>query len=284
MTGVDRTLAGERQAQQQKIRAAADKVATEAAAENAAADRRAADELNAKRATEKAALARIAEAGAAKLMAEARDSCKISPSTCSDAFEQNALGEKHENGTDVEKDIVKAKAWYQKAVEQGFRPARANLKRLEAIDAKKAIADAIAKAAAGRDPKDIVAQVLNYSEFGKDEGGEEDFANPFDVEIVKIPIYWSQDSSSKCRYVKASNRNLSTVELKTLAAPVADKIIDLNQLDPRLIKFGYQNGITAVVYDSKILTSAFGQIDLDRLQRGWTLIYSKYCSGKQKAF
>jgi hypothetical protein len=71
--------------------------------------------------------------------------------------------------------------------------------------------------------------------------------------------------------------------------------IDLNALDPRNIKFqfgpseNYGGGYavimtTTVTHDTNILLEFFGQLNLERLQRGWTLIYSKYCKGKQKAF
>jgi hypothetical protein len=85
--------------------------------------------------------------------------------------------------------------------------------------------------------------------------------------------------------------------------------IDLNALDPRHITFQhrpwsgcvmncgvstsahsdyqpiYGNGVKTVIqHDADVLFQTEGQLNLERLQRGWSLIYSKYCTGKQKAF
>ena len=68
--------------------------------------------------------------------------------------------------------------------------------------------------------------------------------------------------------------------------------IDLNELDAQNIQFysdsyGTPIGGTVVLYDGQVLMlQVWNNIspNLDRLQRGWDLIYSKYCTGRAKAF
>lgn len=70
--------------------------------------------------------------------------------------------------------------------------------------------------------------------------------------------------------------------------------INLEQLDPKNLKFDYElnlnnNGLvpstmTVVKYEGRIILTYFGELDLERLQRGWSLIYADHCKGKEKAF
>jgi hypothetical protein len=134
---------------------------------------------------------------------------------------------------------------------------------------------------------DVVAQVLNYS-----SGCSDDNCGSFST--------WSLSNKGKCVY-----ENIKLSDGSVLVT------INLNDLDPRSIKFvtmnrastereeirdprnyqriiGYNNIVNKyqtqdVQYMGKTLFSA-GNLDVDRLKRGWTLIYSKYCSGTKKAF
>jgi hypothetical protein len=108
----------------------------------------------------------------------------------------------------------------------------------------------------------VVAQVLNYSSFGNTEGSG--------------GAYWYQDSSDKCKYKLFD------------PTPAGSPEIDLNALDPRKIMFREEltdSGVTYTIleYDfHPLLPGAsphFMKLDVQRLQRGWSLIYSKYCSG-----
>jgi hypothetical protein len=111
-------------------------------------------------------------------------------------------------------------------------------------------------------PYDVVAQVLNYSTFGQDEG----YGN----------IRWLQDTADRCKY-----RFISS-----------GRVIDLNGLDPRTITFNNTidpngNVHTHIYADADdLFLSDFEppSLNIERLQRGWALIYSEYCRGKQKAF
>lgn len=137
-----------------------------------------------------------------------------------------------------------------------------------------AIDEQFARWKANYDPNDVVAQVLNYSEFGKDEGFDR-----MDT-TSKIPfIYWYRDKVSKCTYRKAVNPYEGSIEEST---------INLDELDPKLIKFKNLNTVvgssTMVMHDREMIFDSYGLLDLDRLGRGWSLIYSKYCSGTRKAF
>ena len=123
---------------------------------------------------------------------------------------------------------------------------------------------AAAQGAPPRDPNDVVAQVLNYSSFGNTEGSG--------------GAYWYQDNSDKCKYKLFD------------PTPVGSPEIDLNALDPRNITFREaltDSGVTYTIleYDPHPLLPGaspyFLKLDLQRLQRGWSLIYSKYCTGKR---
>lgn len=73
--------------------------------------------------------------------------------------------------------------------------------------------------------------------------------------------------------------------------------INLDLMDPRLITFQTVDAaevnpllnpgrllVTATRYDSRIFLFAPVELNQERLQRGWGLVYSKYCSGKRKPF
>ena len=122
--------------------------------------------------------------------------------------------------------------------------------------------EAAAQGAPPRELNDVVAQVLNYSSFGNAEGSG--------------GAYWYQDNFDKCKYKLFD------------PTPVGSPEIDLNALDPQKIMFREEltdSGVayTILEYDlHPLLPGAspyFLKLDLQRLQRGWSLIYSKYCSG-----
>jgi hypothetical protein len=116
-----------------------------------------------------------------------------------------------------------------------------------------------------RDPNDVVAQVLNYSYLGDDNG--------------RGNIFWYQDKSDKCKYKLSMHIDLDE--------------IDLNAIDPRTITFEHvyrelpHNTIMDTVItraDNNVLFRGPGELNIERLQRGWDLIYSKFCRGNRKAF
>jgi hypothetical protein len=118
-----------------------------------------------------------------------------------------------------------------------------------------------AESVAKRDPNDVVAHVLNYSFLGVDDG-----------------TY--QDASDKCIY-RLFNRLLGVQE------------INLKTFDPRNITFSNESNnygtiFTIIRHDITIINNfsyaLVGQLNIERLQRGWTLIYSNYCRGRQKEF
>lgn len=133
------------------------------------------------------------------------------------------------------------------------------------------------KVIASADPSDVVAQVLNYSSGCKDTGCDD--------------LFWIKRKESKCQY--SQYYSLTGVILKE---------IDLDQLDPKSIKFVMHEktdtvpdwsgrykyikrtyNTYTVQYEGKDLFSSTER-DLDRLKRGWSLIYSKYCKGREKEF
>ncbi len=48
--------------------------------------------------------------------------------------------------------------------------------------------------------------------------------------------------------------------------------------------FGGYGERTMVQYEGKTVISTTSSVDTERLQRGWGLIYSKYCKGTEKPF
>jgi hypothetical protein len=77
------------------------------------------------------------------------------------------------------------------------------------------------------------------------------------------------------------------------AALMQRQAIDLDEVDPKNITFLYannatlwgENGVgTIVKHVNDPLFFYAGTLDLNRLERGWALIYNKYCAGKHKPF
>ena len=117
------------------------------------------------------------------------------------------------------------------------------------------------------DQNDVVAQVLNYSNFGRDAGATEGAA-------------WYR--VDKCRYRMSVDGKATSRE------------IDLNGLDPKNIEFDSiperyigkgttPGGGVNVLYNGDVFIHGDAN-DIDRVERGWSLIYSKYCKGKEDAF
>ena len=134
---------------------------------------------------------------------------------------------------------------------------------------------------------DVVAQVLNYSSGCNDDG-----CGSYSSWVVK--------DSKNCIYEKIDIKSGSVMQT-----------INLNDMDPKSIKITSNEVTTStptervenwgrqkyrifgtdqntyetqnVMYMGKpIFTQQ--NLDITRLKRGWTLIYSKYCSGTKKAF
>jgi hypothetical protein len=119
---------------------------------------------------------------------------------------------------------------------------------------------------------DTVASVLNYSSGCPDDGCKE--------------VSWYQKEKGTCKYHKIDKSD-GTVKAE----------IDLNDYDPKSIKIGIEQRdisnlpsrkvfreFTVISYDGRTLISTFGRLDTERILRGWSLIYSKHCKGKQRAF
>ena len=160
-------------------------------------------------------------------------------------------------------------------------------KQAAKAEAQQKAAEAELQVNAKRDPNDVVAQVLNYTVFGNDEGSGDS--------------YWFKDPAGKCLYrlhiaVRRSQKDAASDFLLNFGignALMQRRVIDLDELDPKNITFRYdtnqtlwgENGAgTIIQHVSEILFFYVGTLDLNRLQRGWSLIYSKYCRGRDKPF
>lgn len=129
-----------------------------------------------------------------------------------------------------------------------------------------------------RDPADVVAKVLNYSNWGNDDGSGDD--NNF----------WVKAAKGKCKYKRKKNDE----------PDLGQGAIDLNALDPKYITFEHvtieglalgrfmtnERVVIATItrHLKKIIITGAGELDFERLKRGWASIYSKYCTGKKNPF
>jgi hypothetical protein len=151
--------------------------------------------------------------------------------------------------------------------EKRVEAARADwLQKLEAARIEKEIADR--KKASFRNFKqnslvDSVARVLNFSSGCPDEGCDDSF--------------WYRSSTTRCIYSKAIQQGINDFNRSA-------SVIDLDNLDPRGIRFSSQSGGTRVTYDGSSVIASASEIDLERLRRGWELIYNKFCKGIRREF
>lgn len=124
---------------------------------------------------------------------------------------------------------------------------------------------------------DLPAEVLNVSVGCSEKGCD--------------GLFWYKKKNSTCTYDEAL---LDPIEKKFI--PVNNEV-DLDKIDPRSIRIGAAapTGPRALLNPNQPVTvvtgnnglhfeSPYSQDQIDRLQRGWTLIYSKYCSGKKRDF
>jgi len=185
-------------------------------------------------------------------------------------------------GNDFRKTIINENAklaeWViKKSIEIKEFQETSNRKKKEEDEIAQARREAGLKAISTADMSDVVAKVLNYSDGCDDEGCD-----------TKL---WIKEKGTQCTY--------SSFHRKT-----GEKLrsIDLNKFDPKNIKvgifartgpspdlFGPNRSATIsfntydVLYEGKQLFSA-RDLDTSRLNRGWELIYSKYCKGMSKEF
>ena len=133
---------------------------------------------------------------------------------------------------------------------------------------------------------DVVSQVLNYSSGCSDDG-------------CGTYSTWLARDVKNCIYDKVNLQDgsvLQTINLNEMD-PKSIQVVTMNKADTRretvnslngLHVIGYQNVVTKyqtqdVQYMGREIFSS-QNLDINRLKRGWSLIYSKHCSGTKKAF
>lgn len=160
---------------------------------------------------------------------------------------------------------------------------------------------------------DVVAQVLNYSSGCKDQGCD---SYTWAAKGQKNCIYEKVELSGGKDNLYGLIQNFSN-QMTALDSPAYGTVgtafneINLNELDPKSLQIVTMNRIATeqkeirdpykvsriigynniqhkfqtqeVLYMGKPIFSQ-QNLDIDRLKRGWTLIYSKYCTGIKKAF
>ncbi len=129
---------------------------------------------------------------------------------------------------------------------------------------------------------DIVRKVLNYSTFGEDEGTDAGFWYPVD--------------RANCSYEVIKNPSIIPlfpgIQLTVRGHPDS---INLNTVDPRNIKIGRvmasniynydYHEVYAVDLDKKgTFQCLVSRCDGDRLNRGWSRVFSEFCSGVKRDF
>jgi hypothetical protein len=132
-----------------------------------------------------------------------------------------------------------------------------------------------------QDPNDVVAQVLNYTVFGNDNGMGGSF--------------WYRTTTAQCSYAlhvpKVGRGDFAA--LPAIMQLGVRQSVNLEELDPRSILFridrqealwGRGGEGTLTMYDSDILFLSLGRLNIKRLQRGWALICDEYCQGKARPF
>ena len=137
----------------------------------------------------------------------------------------------------------------------------------------KIAAEQLAERQTHRDPSDVVAQVLNYTSFGDDQGTKDSF-------------WWKL---SDCVYTKGGSSYFDAA-----LGVTSGSRLDLNKLDPKSLTIGFDvapNGDAAPVSyfavkneGHNLLVNFFATVDQERATRGWQLIYSDYCKGSVKPF
>lgn len=133
-----------------------------------------------------------------------------------------------------------------------------------------------------RDPTDVVAQVLNYTITGNEEGTQNNF-------------WFRPDANKACVYERVSgvdetkNKIVDVVNVFAMAftTTLSAKSIDLNNLDPEglRLQFADQLGRYVMTHDGKTLVLVSNDADPERVKRGWSVIYENgLCKGLKRAF
>lgn len=168
----------------------------------------------------------------------------------------------------ITSDRAAAEAWFRKAAEHGSAEAKSRLADLNAVN----------------DPDDVVAQVLNYSTFGQDEGYKANAAAVAAGLGGPEDGFWFKVGNCVYRlHPGGSTANLALL-LAGLTGQATSQVLDLNSLDPKNITWQTYSDGTVVKHVNTVLTVSATPINSERVERGWLLIYSKYCRGKEKPF
>lgn len=150
--------------------------------------------------------------------------------------------------------------------EKEIRSKLAHEERLKKDDAKR-VEDEI-KATAERNYKkyhgnnDIVRKVLNYTITGDDEGF--------------FYQYWYPYEERKCVY-KFHNPNYEIL--------TGQAILDLNNVDPRNVEISQSDDVINITLDKEgQINSSSLLVNIDRLKRGWTKVFTEFCEGTRRDF
>lgn len=125
------------------------------------------------------------------------------------------------------------------------------------------------KLVALRDPSDIVAQVLNYTSTGYDEGDGSFWVRP--------------DETKPCAYEKVTAKpNIFEAFNGLTTAFFPTSKVDFTIYDPSNLTFenSYTNDaapLTVIKHEGNIILVGQGHRDVDRVVRGWKLVYTDHC-------
>jgi hypothetical protein len=133
-----------------------------------------------------------------------------------------------------------------------------------------------------RDPSDVVEQILNYAFTGNEHGVENEDGHFGGRYYYPHWVFFTRES--KCVYKRIYFEKVDKIKRTD------DLIIDLGKYDPKLFDFREKQyrdeKVTKyeILYDGKVLSATPFPLSIERARRGWSLIYSKYCTGSQAPF
>jgi hypothetical protein len=162
--------------------------------------------------------------------------------------------------------------------QRGIAEAKAN----KEAETKKSLDELLQK----RDPSDMVEQILNYTFTGKEQGLEGEDGHFGGSYYYPQWKFFIKEKNCFYRYIVFMRVD---GELRKIDAG----FIDVNKYDPHLFDFKERqernddgNLVTKyeTLYDGKALASTLWPLSLERARRGWSLVYSKYCTGSQAPF
>jgi hypothetical protein len=155
----------------------------------------------------------------------------------------------------------------------------------KAADEKAAVKNSLDEYLQKRDPSDMVERILNYAWRGNEQGIENapPSVRPSGYQWVPEWAFFIKDSECLYRGIRFDREGGTIIRRK-------DTVLDLKKYDPRLFDFKEEKNKDLdvkeydVIYDGKVLLKSYDPFNIERVRRGFSLIYSQYCTGSKASF